>query len=164
MNNKLILDVCCGCRQFWFDKKHPKALFLDNREEEKGFQDARPNKEIQPDVVADFRELPFADNYFKLVVMDPPHIFANGPDFRMVKEYGWLNRETWKTDIKKGFDEAMRVLQPFGTLVFKWNETSVKRKDILECLVVKPLFGHPTGSKNKTHWFVFMKIPESGSI
>jgi SAM-dependent methyltransferase len=155
---KFILDVCCGCKQFWFNKNHPNTLYIDNRIEAKGFQNARPNKEIRPDIVVDFRALPFEDNTFKLVVMDPPHIFASGPKFRMVKEYGWLERESWRTDIKKGFDEAMRVLENNGILIFKWNETSVKRKDILEVLEIEPLFGHPTGSKNATHWFCFMKI------
>ena len=28
---KIILDVCCGGRMFWFDKKNPNALYLDNR-------------------------------------------------------------------------------------------------------------------------------------
>ena len=46
-------------------------------------------------------------------------------------------------------------------MVFKWNETSVKRKDVLKAIGREPLFGHPTNSKCTTHWFTFMKIPES---
>jgi len=158
-NNKFILDACCGGRQFWFNKHHQNTLYIDNRKREKGYQDARPNKEIIPDMIADFRELPFSDNSFKLVVFDPPHIFAKGETFRMVKEYGWLNRESWKEDIKRGFDECWRVLDDFGVLIFKWNEASVKRKEVLEVIQREPLFGHPNGSKVPTHWFCFMKIP-----
>ncbi len=66
MENKFILDACCGCRQFWFNKNHTNTLYIDNRTEEKGFQDARPNKEIKPDEIADFRNLPFSDKKFKL--------------------------------------------------------------------------------------------------
>lgn len=157
--NKYILDACCGCRQFWFDKHHPNVLYIDNRIEEPGFQDARPNKEIKPDMQLDFRSLPFPDKSFKLVVMDPPHILANGPDFRMVKEYGWLDRKTWKEDIKKGFDECWRVLEDYGILIFKWNEESVKKKEVLDVIGRIPLFGHPSGSKSKTHWLCFMKLP-----
>ena len=65
---KFILDVCCGCRQFWFDKKQANTVYMDIRREEKGFQDVRPNKEIQPDIVADFRRLPFPDERFKFGV------------------------------------------------------------------------------------------------
>jgi hypothetical protein len=158
MQEKFILDACCGGRQFWFNKHHPNTLYLDNRKREKGYQDARPNKEIIPDMIADFRELPFSDKSFKLVVFDPPHIFAKGETFRMVKEYGWLNRESWKEDIKRGFDECWRVLDDFGVLIFKWNEASVKRKEVLEVIQREPLFGHPNGSKIPTHWFCFMKI------
>jgi SAM-dependent methyltransferase len=164
MERKLILDACCGCRQFWFDKHHPRAVYVDNRVEEPGFTDYRPNKEIKPDKVADFRNLPFPDECFKLVVMDPPHIFSSGPTFRMTKEYGWLNKDTWKEDIKKGFDECMRVLVPEGVLVFKWNEASVKKKELLEVLGVQPLFGHPNGSKVPTHWFVFMKFDNINTL
>lgn len=158
--DKFILDVCCGCKQFWFDKNNPNVLYNDFRTENKGFQDARPNKEIKPDTNYDFTNLPFPDRSFKLVVMDPPHIFAEGPAFRMVKEYGWLNKHTWRKDIKQGFDESMRVLEDYGILIFKWNEVSVKRKDLLEVLKIQPLIGHQTLSKTKTHWFCFMKIPK----
>jgi SAM-dependent methyltransferase len=157
---KFILDVCCGPKLFWFQKEQPNTIFMDNRERERGYNDYRPNREIQPDLIADFRELPFEDNSFKLVIMDPPHIFAKGETFRMVKDYGYLNKETWKEDIKKGFDECWRVLEDKGVLVFKWNEASVKRKEVLEVLEKTPLFGHPNLSKIPTHWFCFMKIPK----
>ncbi len=76
----------------------------------------------------------------------------------MIKEYGCLNKETWKEDIKKGFEECWRVLDDYGILVFKWNESSIKKKEVLEVIEREPLFGHPNLSKTKTHWFVFMKI------
>ena len=100
--DKVILDVCCGPRLFWFNKKHPNALYIDNRERNKGYNDYRKNREIKPDLIADFRSLPFPDGCFKLVIMDPPHLFSEGETFRMVKDYGYLNKKTWKEDIKKG--------------------------------------------------------------
>ena len=155
---KHILDACCGGRQFWFDKKQEYTIYMDIRKEEKGFQDARPNKEIKPDVLADFKRLPFADNFFKLIIMDPPHIIATGPLFRMPKEYGWLEQDSWWQDIRDGFNECWRVLDDLGILIFKWNETSIKRKDILNAIGKEPLFGHPVLSKIPTHWFCFIKI------
>ncbi len=82
----------------------------------------------------------------------------------MVKYYGNLNKDTWRDDIKKGFDEAWRVLEDYGVLIFKWNEVSVKKKELLEVLGREPLFGHPNGSKIPTHWLCFMKIPETKTI
>jgi SAM-dependent methyltransferase len=155
---KFILDVCCGCRQFWFDKKQANTVYMDIRREEKGFQDVRPNKEIQPDIVADFRRLPFPDERFKLVVMDPPHIISEGPLFRMTKEYGWLEQDTWTEDIRKGVEECWRVLEWNGVFVFKWNEASVDRATVLQVIKWEPLFGHPVLSKIGTHWFTFMKL------
>ncbi len=155
---KFILDMCCGLKAFWFNKKHPNTIFMDNRKREKGFDDFRPNFEISPDIIADFRNLPFPDKSFKLVVFDPPHIISKGENFRMVKYYGYLNKATWEQDIKGGVNEAMRVLEDYGILIFKWNESSIKRKKILEVIEIEPLFGHPNGSKIGTHWFCFMKM------
>lgn len=163
MKDKFILDVCCGLRAFWFDKKHPNTIYLDKREREKGFDDFRPTFCIKPDMIADFRDLPFEDKSFKMVIMDPPHIIAKEESFRMVRYYGSLDKETWKDDIKKGFDECWRVLEDYGTLIFKWNEASIKKKEVLDVLERQPLFGHPNGSRVPTHWLCFMKIPSLSS-
>jgi|TARA_R100001530_G_scaffold11362_1_gene10955 hypothetical protein len=158
MEDKFILDACCGGRCFWFNKEHPNTLYIDNRIREKGHEAARPNHSIKPDIQADFRELPFKDSSFKLVVFDPPHIIAEEESFRMVKKYGSLKRSTWREDIKKGFDECWRVLEDKGVLIFKWNETSIKKREVLEVLGRDPLFGHPSGSRVATSWFCFMKL------
>lgn len=160
LKGKYILDACCGIRAFWFDKHNPHTLYIDNRIREKGFDDFRPNFSIVPDVVADFRSLPFPDKSFKMVVFDPPHIISEPDAFRMVKYYGSLDKDTWREDIKRGFLECWRVLDDYGTLIFKWNETSIKHKEVLALFPIRPLFGHPNGSKIPTHWFCFMKIPE----
>lgn len=31
-SEKLILDACCGSKMFWFNKEHPDALYMDNRQ------------------------------------------------------------------------------------------------------------------------------------
>ncbi|GAB1358556.1 hypothetical protein MASR1M31_03340 [Porphyromonadaceae bacterium] len=68
---KKILDACCGSKMFWFDKQNPLVVFSDIRKETMTLCDGR-TLEVNPDVVADFRDLPFPDESFKLVVFDPP--------------------------------------------------------------------------------------------
>ena len=51
----------------------------------------------------------------------------------------------------------MRVLKLNGTLIFKWNESEIKLKQVLDIIPYKPLFGHTTGRQAKTIWMAFMK-------
>ena len=53
------------------------------------------------------------------------------------------------------------MLQPSGVLVFKWNETQVKLREILPLTPNKPLFGQVSGRNGMTHWLVFMKDSET---
>lgn len=62
--------------------------------------------------------------------------------------------------LKKGFDECMRVLEDYGTLVFKWNETQITVSEIIKTIEYKPLIGHKSGKQAKTHWLLFMKLPK----
>ena len=163
MEDKFILDVCCGGRCFWFDKQHPNTLYIDNRVREKGHSDDRFNHCIKPDRVMDFRNLEYKDKTFKMIIMDPPHLIGKPDGCRMTKKYGSWNKDTWRKELKQGFEEAWRVLEDYGVLIFKWNEASIKKKDVLEVLEKEPLIGHPVQSKIPTHWFVFMKIPEKRS-
>jgi hypothetical protein len=154
--DKLILDACCGSRMFWFDKQNPLALFTDIRDEEHLLCDGR-KLEVRPDMQVDFRQMPFTDNTFKLVVFDPPHIDNLGNSSFMALKYGQL-LPTWETDIKAGFDECMRVLEPYGVLIFKWNEHRVHLNQVLDVIKEKPLFGHTSGKHGKTIWMAFMKL------
>jgi len=147
-----ILDACCGSRMFWFNKKNEDVLFMDNRKLSDTLCDGR-KLDVNPDLVADFRKMPFEDNSFYLVVFDPPHLLKAGENSWLSKKYGKLN-ENWKKDIKQGFDECMRVLKPNGTLIFKWNEDQIKLSEVLKVIDTKPLFGN---RRNKTHWLVFLK-------
>lgn len=137
---------------FWFDRNDPHTVFMDRREESYTLCDGR-KLEINPDIVGDFRNMPFDDESFYMVVFDPPHLLHAGENSWLAKKYGILP-ETWRQDIKQGFDECMRVLKPNGTLIFKWNEEQIKLSEILNVIEYKPLFGN---RRNKTHWLVFMK-------
>ena len=153
---KRILDVCCGSRMFYFDKKNPSVIFGDNRELKTTLCDGR-KLEIKPDIKLDFRSLPYADNSFRVVIFDPPHLKQIGETSWMAKKYGKLG-ENWKEDIKKGFEECFRVLDDnFGVLIFKWNEQQIKVSEILELSPIEPLIGHKSGKLQKTHWITFIK-------
>jgi ubiquinone/menaquinone biosynthesis C-methylase UbiE len=73
LKGKYILDCCCGSRMFWFDKRNPSVLFADIRDLESELCDGSILK-VKPDIVADFRKMPFKDETFKMVVFDPPHL------------------------------------------------------------------------------------------
>ena len=85
----MILDVCCGSRMFYFDKQNSNVVFCDNRVLETNLCDGRELK-IKPEVVCDFRNLPFDDNSFDSVIFDPPHLSKLGESSWMSKKYGKL--------------------------------------------------------------------------
>ena len=157
---KFILDACCGGRMFWFNKRHPNTLYQDIRHKDKGFMKLRPSYEVNPDIQADFRNMPYPDKSFKMVVYDPPHLEQAGPNGWQAQKFGTLTKATWQEDIKKGFEECWRVLDDYGTLIFKWNEEQIKINQVLPLFHTQPLMGHPTSRNGKTKWCVFMKIPK----
>jgi hypothetical protein len=160
MKDKFILDATCGGRTIWFQKQQTNTIYIDNQPRAKGIIKQRPNFSCEPDIIMDFTDLKFIDKTFKMVVWDPPHMLELNKTSQMRKKYGSLNRETWQFDLKKGFNEIWRVLQDYGVLIFKWNEGDIPINDVLSLFSEGPLFGHTTGSKSKTHWVCFMKIPK----
>lgn len=157
---KKILDVCCGGRMFWFDKKNPNVLFVDREVRQPRIVGKGKHGRIRsclPDKVMDFRKLELPDNQFSLVVFDPPHLSKLGENSYTAQTYGRLNPITWRNDLAKGFGECFRVLKPDGVLIFKWNEFEIPIKEVLELTSEKPLFGHISGKAQKTHWVTFMK-------
>lgn len=112
--------------------------------------------DVFPDIQSDFTALPFAADTFSLVVFDPPHIQRKEARGALTKRYGILG-DNWKVVIRDGFSECFRVLQPNGTLVFKWAESEIAIKDILALTLHQPLFGHKSGKQMKTHWVTFTK-------
>ena len=156
MLNQTILDPCCGSRMFWFNPDHQNVLFGDIRSEEHTLCDGRALS-ITPDVLMDFRDMPFPDASFRLVAFDPPHLRRAGRDSWLRAKYGILG-DDWREDLRKGFSECFRVLDHEGILIFKWNETQVKVSEILALTDQSPLFGHKSGKRAGTHWICFMKL------
>jgi len=102
---KRVLDATCGSRMIWFDKQNPDVLYMDNRELTTTLCDGRVLN-IKPDVIADFRDMPFPDETFYLVVFDPPHLRYAGKNSWLAKKYGILS-DDWQQDIRQGFNECM---------------------------------------------------------
>lgn len=154
-----VLDACCGGRHFWFDKRDARAIFVDKRRETIVWggrqRPGRCDTVIDPDVVADFKALPFADDSFACVVWDPPHGYF-GRNSIMAKSYGRLE-DDWESMLREGFLECFRVLRPEGVLIFKWNEVQIPVERVLAFAPHKPLFGHRSGKRANTHWMAFLK-------
>lgn len=94
---------------FWFDRRDPRALFGDIRREEHELTDRSSTGGsrklvIDPDQVLDFRNLPFPDEHFHLVIFDPPHLVSNGRSGWLAKKYGKLGTD-WRDDLRAGFAE-----------------------------------------------------------
>lgn len=160
---KTILDPCCGSRMMWRDRADPRVVFGDIRNEtitltdrSKGNKSGTRTLRIEPDTLMDFRNMPYPDGRFRLVAFDPPHLINAGPKSWLAAKYGKLS-DNWRDDLRKGFSECWRVLEPNGILIFKWNETQIKVNEVLELVPAPPLFGHLSGRKGLTHWLVFMK-------
>lgn len=152
-----ILDACCGSRMFYFNKNN-LVYFNDIRDYSDTLYDDRKLGNY-PDTRWDFRSFPILDNSYHMVVFDPPHLLKVGASSWLAKKYGKLPAD-WKSYLRQGFDECMRVLKPYGTLIFKWNETDIKQTELLEALGAMPILGN-RGRGNKTFWLVFMKESES---
>lgn len=160
---KRVLDPCSGGRMMWFDREHPDVVFGDRRSEtltvtdrSHGRADGTRILRIEPDVLLDFRALPYPDGAFRLVAFDPPHLVRAGSKSWLAAKYGKLGQD-WCDDLRAGFAECFRVLAVDGVLVFKWSETQVKLTEVLALTPHRPLFGNTSGKKSGTHWMVFIK-------
>lgn len=161
---KPILDATCGGRSIWFDKHNPAAIFFDKREETINgeWKSSQRVIEIKPDIIGDFTKLPFEDETFHLVVFDPPHLQKVGERSWLFAKYGRLEKG-WEHMLHDGFHECLRVLKPYGTLIFKWSEVEIPVSKVIDAIGCNPLFGHRSGKKMNTHWMCFMKSVSDNS-
>jgi hypothetical protein len=155
--NKPILDPASSMRSFYFDRQDERVVFGDIREKETHLLTNGQIIDIEPDEVMDFKAIPYPDETFHCVIFDPPHLFDLSEKSWMRKKYGVLYRETWQDEIGQGFAECFRVLKHNGTLIFKWNQTSIPIKEVLKLTDEKPVIGHPSGKRMGTHWVLFIK-------
>ena len=155
--SKEILDACCGGKMFWYDKDNDDALFMDIREVDDMTLCGGRTFRVKPDVVADFRDMPFENDKFRLVIFDPPHLKQAGEGSYMALKYGKLDTDNWQDDLRRGFAECWRVLKPGGTLIFKWSEAQIPKSEVAKLYPSKPVIGN---RRDKTHWVVFYKSEE----
>lgn len=154
-----ILDMCCGSKMFWYEKHEPHTVYMDIRKATYTAKDRGKVRkiEVNPDIQADWKNIPFDDATFDLIVFDPPHLMHAGKRSWLAKKYGVLDDSEGLLDIKLGFREAMRVLKPTGTLLFKWNQDQIPFRLVLATIAVdgyKPILGD---KRSKTRWSVFIK-------
>ena len=156
-----ILDATCGKKEMWFQKNHPLVTFMDKRYGKYFYQYPNsPKKEIydiKPDVVSEWKDAPFPDDYFDLIIFDPPHIIQNSEKGSLPIKYTVLKPGTWNNILKNGIEKLFKILKPEGIFIFKWNECSKDVEDVIKLCPYKPLFGTRTGLNNKNIWLVFLK-------
>ena len=68
-----------------------RGIFSDIHAERHALCDGR-QLVIIPDIIADFRRLPFEASSFSVVVFDPPHLERVGPN-------GWHGKKIWKAGL-----------------------------------------------------------------
>jgi hypothetical protein len=170
MTDEEILDATCGGRSIWHpeNKDRKDTLYIDKREDEnplrrEEFGYEPRNYSIEPDEVQDYRDLPYSDESFNLVVFDPPHAIR-GDGMKTLagvatRKWGCLSAETWQEDLRSGFEELWRVLDEGGTLVLKFANESAGFDEVLDLAPTTPLFGTSVnnGKQVETRWFVFYK-------
>ena len=141
MSTTRILDMTAGWRGTWFEIGD--AVLLDRR------------AECEPDVVADWKALPFRDGSFDMVVFDPPH-HNLGTGF-LAESYGTCTTAQLMFDILHGSREARRVVRPGGWMALKWATRHIGLQRVLSHMPGwRPRFGQRTTGrgyqKDSTYW------------
>lgn len=135
----------------WFDKSHRDCTYVDAR------------ASVEPDIVADTRELPAAvGEGFGLVVFDPPHV-NGGKNGNISRDYGHHTTAEIRDIIKRSAREAWRASLPDALMAFKWNDHDQKLDKVLALMAEwwEPLFGHSTSVRAKhvcqTYWVMLRR-------
>lgn len=168
MTDYCVLDATAGGRHMWHDelKDADRVVYADRRCVERGQLKHQPGWSCTPDVLADTRNLPFPSLTFDLIAFDPPHRITDDGMEQLSgvieQKYGALRAETWQSDLTESFAELWRVLQPSGTLTFKWADNHKSHDTVLSCLSESPLYGVTTQKNDAiVKWWVFHKEPNS---
>ena len=135
----------------WTDAKRCQGQAL-------GVPTGPPN---QDPLLADFKEMPFDDESFQLVLFDPPHLVRDKQSFSEVRlRYGEYTSVNEQEEIGLGFAECWRVLAPGGTLVFKWAGSLERVEPHFPCDPIVGSRGPVRGAGDGllgTRWFIFYK-------
>lgn len=161
-----ILDATCGFKGIWYQKNHPFVTFMDKRKEivtspENTKPKNRRSYNICPDIISEWKDAPFPDNYFDMVIFDPPHLIwkRDKKESMLDREYGYLREENWREVLREGIKKLFDILKPNGIFILKWCENSAKVEEVIKLCPYPPLFGSNTKSKGHTanFWILFLK-------
>ncbi len=165
-----ILDATCGFKGIWYQKNHPFVTFMDKRKGSFEHLKTNPNYKLKnnrrvvvnPDVVSEWKDAPFPNNHFDMIVFDPPHIVierGKKPPAMASNCYGYLYRDDWRKVLSEGIKKLFDILKPNGVFVLKWCENSIKVDEVIKLCPYPPLFGSNTKSKGHTSnfWILFIK-------
>lgn len=171
-----ILDATCGFKGIWYQKNHPFVTFMDKRKELVkciSVKDQRVSHKrfyhVNPKVVSEWKDAPFPNNYFDMVIFDPPHLIISRDKKNlaaMEKQYGHLYKDNWRKVLKEGIQKLFDILKPEGVFILKWCENSVPVEEVIALMPYKPLFGSNTKSKGHTanFWILFLKYSVDGDL
>ena len=168
-----ILDATCGFKGIWYQKNHPFVTFMDMRKGTVGCTKNtkiknKRHKYLEPDVVSEWKDAPFPDNSFDMIIFDPPHLLKNkdSSDTNLSLCYGRLDKNNYKTVLKEGMAKLFRILKPEGVFILKWCENSDKVDEIIKLAPYPPLFGSNTKSKGHTQnfWILFIKYDVNSKL
>lgn len=105
------LEPCCGHRRAWARDKPPATTYGDIL------------IEVRPELVMDFRALPFRDALFDIVFFDPPHLIRKKAWRQLSDRYlhfgHWQTRAEWEGALDAVNAEFHRVTRPAATLHVK---------------------------------------------
>lgn len=138
------LDATAGNRMIWPNKNPPLTVFMDKE----------CDLSIPPDIIGDFRKLPFRDDVFQCVVFDPPHSCSIPPWWadpstskkRRGNLASWYGKFENKIDMFSSINLAQKEFARVSKrLCFKWSELEISLWKIL------PFFNEWTHIKTKNH-------------
>ena len=166
-----ILDATTGFKGIWYQKNHPFVTFMDKRKEKllSNHTTGKRTININPDIVSEWKDSPFPDNYFDMIIFDPPHLVIKNRDTKpstLQKSYGVLYEDTWMEELRVGINKLFNILKPNGIFILKWCENSKRIEEIFKLCPYKPLFGSNTKSKGHTQnfWVLFIKNKFDGEL
>lgn len=94
---KTALDATYGNGNFWNGTAHVKVTGVDL------------NEHRAPDGKADFRDLPYDDESYDVVLLDPPHLADAGEESIMGQRFGTYAGHNLEQAVRDGAREAYRV-------------------------------------------------------
>lgn len=151
------LDATAGYQTLWPVKNMPNWVYMDKRA-------IKGNT-----LIATWRYLPFRDNVFDVILMDPPHLVERGGNLEYIEKlrrvYTFWQR---KRNITPAIYYALKEFHRVGKkiLIFKWCDDKVTIWQLYA--VFKGLwFEYSRVTKNSrsgmsnalTYWITFFKIP-----